>query len=204
MTQAFNLAQLANNTNTSGQLDATDGLTGLIANANLASTGTPSASTFLRGDRVWASVPQKLVQVVYGASSSREIFNVPSAGSYFDTALAASITPTSTSSQILVMITATHQSFYAGTPNVNSTLRIKRNTTPITGFVSAHTGTITNAETMAPATSIIMVDTPSSTSAVTYTVQISSTNGGIQVYFNGNYSLSSGFSSFITLMEIAV
>lgn len=55
MTQAFNLAQLANNLNTSGQLDATDGLTGLAANSNLASSGTANSSTFLRGDRVWAS-----------------------------------------------------------------------------------------------------------------------------------------------------
>ena len=55
MTQAFNLAQLANNLNTSGQLDATDGLNGLVANANLASSGTPSSTTFLRGDRTWAT-----------------------------------------------------------------------------------------------------------------------------------------------------
>lgn len=55
MTQAFNLAQLANNLNTSGQLDATDGLSGLAANANLASSGTANSSTFLRGDRVWAT-----------------------------------------------------------------------------------------------------------------------------------------------------
>lgn len=34
MTQAFNLAQLANNINTSGQLDATDGLTGSVPVAN--------------------------------------------------------------------------------------------------------------------------------------------------------------------------
>ena len=58
MTQAFNLAQLANNLNTSGQLDATDGLTGLVTNANLASTGTPSSSTYLRGDRTWSALPR--------------------------------------------------------------------------------------------------------------------------------------------------
>lgn len=55
MTAAFNLAQLANNLNTSGQLDATDGLNGLVANANLASSGTADSTTFLRGDRTWAN-----------------------------------------------------------------------------------------------------------------------------------------------------
>jgi hypothetical protein len=34
MTQAFNLAQLANNLNTSGQLDATDGLSGVLPVSN--------------------------------------------------------------------------------------------------------------------------------------------------------------------------
>jgi hypothetical protein len=44
MTQAFNLAQLANNLNTSGQLDATDGLTGALPIAN-GGTGQTSASS---------------------------------------------------------------------------------------------------------------------------------------------------------------
>lgn len=44
MTQAFNLSQLANNLNTVGQLDATDGLTGAvpIANGGTGLTSTPS------------------------------------------------------------------------------------------------------------------------------------------------------------------
>lgn len=64
MTQAFNLSQLANNVNTSGQLDATDGLVGLVDNSNLASSGTASSSTYLRGDRTWASVPAGTVTSV--------------------------------------------------------------------------------------------------------------------------------------------
>lgn len=43
MTQAFNLSQLANNLNTSGQLDATDGLTGAVPVAN-GGTGATSLS----------------------------------------------------------------------------------------------------------------------------------------------------------------
>ncbi len=64
MTQAFNLSQLANNVNTSGQLDATDGLNGLVDNSNLASSGTASSSTYLRGDRTWASIPAGTVTSV--------------------------------------------------------------------------------------------------------------------------------------------
>lgn len=46
MTQAFNLALLANNLNTSGQLDATDGLSGAVPVAN-GGTGATSAATGL-------------------------------------------------------------------------------------------------------------------------------------------------------------
>jgi hypothetical protein len=51
MTQAFNLAQLANNLNTSGQLDATDGLSGAVPVAN-GGTGrnTLSANQLLTGN----------------------------------------------------------------------------------------------------------------------------------------------------------
>ena len=44
MTQAFNLGQLANNLNTSGQLDATDGLVGAVPIAN-GGTGATTAGT---------------------------------------------------------------------------------------------------------------------------------------------------------------
>lgn len=44
MTQAFNLSQLANNLNSSGQLDATDGLTGAVPAAN-GGTGLSAVGT---------------------------------------------------------------------------------------------------------------------------------------------------------------
>lgn len=78
MTQAFNLAQLANNLNTSGQLDASDGLYGVLPLANggvgastqsgartnlglgslatVTPSGTGTSSNFLRGDNTWANV----------------------------------------------------------------------------------------------------------------------------------------------------
>jgi hypothetical protein len=58
MTQAFNLSQLANNLNTSGQLDATDGLTGAVPVANggtgLTSVGT-SGNVLTSNGTAWVS-----------------------------------------------------------------------------------------------------------------------------------------------------
>jgi hypothetical protein len=58
MTQAFNLSQLANNLNTSGQLDATDGLTGALPVGNggtgLTSVGT-SGNVLTSNGSVWTS-----------------------------------------------------------------------------------------------------------------------------------------------------
>lgn len=56
MTQAFNLSQLANNLNTSGQLDATDGLTGLVPLANGGTGTTNTVNSIVAGTGISTSV----------------------------------------------------------------------------------------------------------------------------------------------------
>lgn len=51
MTQSYNLSQLANNLNTAGQLDATDGLSGAVPAAN----GGTGLSSYTTGDILYAS-----------------------------------------------------------------------------------------------------------------------------------------------------
>lgn len=65
MTQAFNLSQLANNLNSSGQLDATDGLTGAVPVAN-GGTGASSltANNVLLGNGT--SAPQTVAPSTSG------------------------------------------------------------------------------------------------------------------------------------------
>jgi hypothetical protein len=103
MTQAFNLAQLANNLNTSGQVDATDGLSGLIANSNLASSGTANSSNFLRGDRVWAPVVQRVLNIANWSYSSVYFQDQGTGNVDLPSPLGdgtANLTPSSTSSKI--------------------------------------------------------------------------------------------------------
>ena len=143
-----------------------------------------------------------VLQVVSVVYSTRQSFSIASSGAYSDTGLSASITPISTSNKILVLVTATHQSYYGGTTNVGSSLGLKRNSTRIAGFVGDHVGTVANGENISPTGNIIMLDSPASTSSVTYTVQVSAVAGPQTVWFNGTYG-QTGFDSFITLMEIA-
>jgi hypothetical protein len=56
MTQAFNLSQLANNINTSGQLDATDGLTGSVPLANGGTGTTNTVNSIVAGTGISTSV----------------------------------------------------------------------------------------------------------------------------------------------------
>lgn len=51
MTQSYNLSQLANNLNTAGQLDATDGLVGAVPTAN----GGTGLASYTAGDLLYAS-----------------------------------------------------------------------------------------------------------------------------------------------------
>lgn len=206
MTQAFNLAQLANNLNTSGQLDATDGLTGLVANANLASSGSPSSSTYLRGDRTWASLPGfgKVLQVVQTVKS--DTFQTTSS-SYVDiTGYSVNITPSSTSSRILILgdLKATNMStHWTGT-------QLLRNSTTIyvgtqAGF-SGYTSTAYSASYIDGVfgyTGFTFLDSPSTTSAITYKVQIQAIGGGtaaVNRLQHNPYSVN--VPSSITVMEI--
>jgi len=106
MTQAFNLSQLANNLNTSGQLDATDGLTGAVPVANggtgatsastartnlglgtlatLSPSGTASSSTYLRGDNTWATVSSGGVTSLNGQTGAITNTTYGAIGSYIE------------------------------------------------------------------------------------------------------------------------
>ena len=72
MTQAFNLGQLANNLNTSGQLDATDGLVGAvpIANGGTGATTAATARTNLDVAQAVYAVPAGGIIMWYGTTVS--------------------------------------------------------------------------------------------------------------------------------------
>ena len=118
--------------------------------------------------------------------------------SYADTGLTASITPSSTSSKILVLI---QQSFAKYSGDTVGNIRVYRTSTEIGGTIPARElgdngSSATNAIGIGFSCSIL--DAPSSTSSLTYKTQFN--NGAGQGTCAVQYN--SG-NSYITLMEIA-
>ena len=76
MTQAFNLSQLANNLNSSGQLDATDGLTGLVPLANCGTGASNTVNTVVAGSGISVSTSGTQVTVTNTSSASGTVTSV--------------------------------------------------------------------------------------------------------------------------------
>lgn len=130
-----------------------------------------------------------VLQVVTGEFASS--FTTTSS-SFVDTGLTASITPSSTSNKILVLL----DSFGCNnTANRSMFLNIVRTSTNI-----VEKGVTVNASASNYSLNLITLDSPSSTSSVTYKMQIK-TDGSGTVNINDTSAVSQRKSS-ITLLEI--
>lgn len=142
-----------------------------------------------------------VLQVVNGTYSTETTTSSPS---WSSTGLAASITPTSTSSKILVSVSP---NIYFGSSNsIGCGLRIDRSGTAVytTGLINN-----VNAITILSGSySIDYLDSPSTTSSITYTLQFNCPFANSPYAYptiNGNDFNGPGLytASTITLMEIA-
>ena len=164
------------------RLGGANAITGTIPNSNLAAG--------------------RVIQVVQGLTSTET--NITT-NSYTDTTLSASITPSSTSSKILIIISQNaHVSNNAN--GAYGGIRLLRGTTTIytpsqnDGNGPFHFGTsFTSLYGLIP---IHYLDSPSTTSATTYKTQGAIYNSDDQITFQKNVSTTVGKST-ITLMEIA-
>jgi hypothetical protein len=196
----------------------------------ISATGTPSSTTFLRGDGAWttAAAPVAagtIIQVVYTQKTSTfSGTSVLDNGGYFIdvTGLSASITPISSSSKIIIIA-----NMYVGTTTTGgayqTAYRLKRTiggttTFPIlgdaeggrpraTGRINAYPAAGTYWMTMLSGTH---QDSPATTSAITYQIQLGGYSAGPVVYLNRSETFQNVTDNYdsvpvstITLMEIA-
>ena len=193
-------------------------------NNNSLASGVPSASNITSGTLGRARLPTgSVLQVVHTAKP--DTFSgtaVLDNGGYFIdvTGMSASITPTSSSSKILVITTLYGNTVFG----YNFSYRLKRTfngttTFPIlgtseggrpvtTGRSNAYDGTYGIYSTID--TGGVHQDSPSTTSAITYQVQIGSYSGNTPVYLNRSYQFQSAANDYdtipvstIVLMEVA-
>lgn len=144
------------------------------------------------------SIPGHVIQTVYAEDDTA--INTTST-SYIDTSVTASITPKSASSKILVIVQSTLRSITSSTNGSGVQAMIHRDGTAIGKVVQAKvrenlsTGNTSNVQ---GGGSIVALDTPNTTSQVTYTVRVKTANSAVECRYN-----SDGTGSTITLMEIA-
>tara|TARA_R110001606_G_scaffold357526_1_gene508965 strand:+ start:67 stop:570 length:504 start_codon:yes stop_codon:yes gene_type:complete len=128
------------------------------------------------------------------------VFNTTTTSqSYVDTGIEASITPSSTNSKILVV--ANLNGVYKSTGQNAVSTRLLRGSTALGDIDSMNTYTDSTAPSASGA-SISYLDSPSTSSAVTYKVQFASISGAL-VYINIRWNGSYTTHSTLTLMEIA-
>ena len=131
----------------------------------------------------------QVVSTYYGTTSST------TSGTYVDTGLSASITPTSATSKILVMVT--HGTPIKGNATTDISMRLVRGSTSIWEFGSDMLNVGTVASNYGTTATIQYLDSPATTSSTTYKTQfLNGQNSGFTVYAHIA-------GSSMTLMEIA-
>ncbi len=137
-------------------------------------------------------IPGHVVQVVHARTNTQVSGDTTT---YTDTTLSASITPTATSSKILIRVNQ-----HIRWDRYGLSIRVLRDSTAIQE--PANKFKLYSADTNDDLRAFYMIDImdePSSTSAITYKTQYASNvSSGANIILQGN-----SFYSYITLMEIA-
>jgi len=149
----------------------------------------------------WTGAGGKILQVAQATYSTSTNINT---STFTDTGLSISITPTSSSNKIMVMINQQVRNAAPNPSTLGCRLRLLRGSTNIIDFSNSGGGFDSFEITadsggnvrLAGYISVMYLDSPSTTSAVTYKTQ-ASTNAGTHAFQN------SGAPSLITVMEVA-
>jgi len=141
-----------------------------------------------------------ILQVVTGTTTTDT--GAIASTSFTDTGLTASITPTSTSSKVLVIVSQSYHAERSGGGEIVGYVNIMRDTTEVAEY--AFRSGLTSAILTPQIKTITCVDSPSSTSALTYKTQVrgSTTDNDGKVRANQQSTAGESICS-IHLIEIA-
>lgn len=153
-----------------------------------------ATTAFVANEVAGISTTGRIVQSV--SSTSTTVFSTTS-GSFVTTGHTASITPSSASSKILCLVTA---ELAQTSTNLNTHMTLFRDSTNLAGSGNAFCNVLSSAGNIYANAAINFLDSPSSTSALTYSTRIL-VNGGTGVYNAGGTGVTAGVAS-IVLLEI--
>ena len=130
----------------------------------------------------------KVLQVVAGTTNT-QVSN--STTTYADTGLSVSITPSATTSRVLLLVTQNGLQKGGGNSNNAIFLKLLRNSTDIAQFFDTGLYTDTALLLTGFSGSLSFVDSPSTTSAITYKTQFANRVAAAEVRTQANTTLSS-------------
>ena len=142
-----------------------------------------------------------VLQVVQGTYGT---LTTVASNTYADSGLTASITPTSATSKILIIVQQPCSTVRSGSNDAGVVkLRLLRDSTSvyeINQFVTGFNFNVTTSE-VGSSSSLVYLDSPATTSSITYKTQGAGVYASNTAYLNG--TSQGGSNSSITLMEIA-
>ena len=146
------------------------------------------------------SAPSGSVIQVVNASTST--YSTTLSTSFVDTPLSASITPTSASSKILILCSLNGVGKNTGSTQAGGNYRILRDSSTQVIYLMNGAGWNSVSNFNFPSISSSFLDSPATTSSITYKVQFSSQISTVVSAFNWYDTLQSTTST-LTLLEIA-
>lgn len=154
---------------------------------------------FVYNGSAWKAIAGSSSQILQVVNWSGGGYSATSSASFVDTYISASITPTSTSSKVLIFVEVSGCAKSAGNTESGLYLQLLRNSSAIAvlSYGAGYTGTYL-AQNMGTAGAGFYLDNPGSTSPVTYKVQFKNGVAAAEVAIGSGGSISS-----LVLMEIA-
>ena len=172
--------------------------------SELSATGTAAATTYLRGDNSWVVSAGKIGQVL---QVSNQTTTSIATQTYTDVGLSLAITPTATTSTILIMAIASLGCPVSGSGGDDAFVQLVRDSTMIGGSTGSSYDMVCMVnESMGTGQNLLQfvqfLDTPTTTSAVTYKLQMRNRSASKQSYFGRRGVDALNCVSRMTLMEV--